>query len=275
MFETEGQIKDLIVYATLVAMVFIAIIILFVVFYRRRRAIDRKEKENLTNAFKNELLRAKMEVQEATLQHFASELHDNIGQKLAVSRIYINRLEAAKAASGEKNELEAISQLMGDAINDLRTIANSLNPAKAAEMGLVKSLQNEAVRINQLTIVSCSVNVSGERQDMLNSQQELLLFRICQEFIQNSIRHAACSAICINLHFGNGVFTLQLTDNGKGFDYENVLQHSSGNGLKNIRNRARMLGGQIQVLSNNGTALTLTLPIATKENGQENHSDRR
>jgi len=265
MFETENQIKQLIIFSTLVALIFIAIIILFIVFYYRRRSIDRKEKEMLTTNFKNELLRAKMEIQEATLQHFTSEIHDNIGQKLAVARIYINRLEAAKAASGEKNELEAISQLMGEAINDLRTIANTLG--HAVEVGLVKSLQNEAERINQLNIVACHVAVSGDAQEALSSQQELLLFRICQEFIQNSIRHAGCTAICIRLYFNDNLFTMQLKDNGKGFNYATALERSTGSGLKNIRNRTKMLGGEMNIISENGTELTLTLPIHIKENG--------
>jgi signal transduction histidine kinase len=261
MFETEGQIKQLIVFSTLVALIFIAIIILFVVFYRSRRKMHHKETEALTNAFKSELLHAQMEVQEATLQHFTSEIHDNIGQKLAVARIYINRLEAAKTASGEKNELEAISLLMGEAISDLRTIANSLNPARATQLGLIKSLQNEAARINQLDIVACAMEVTGEKQDALNSQQELLLFRICQEFIQNSIRHADCNNVHIHLHFDDRLFTLRLRDDGKGFNYQDTLRQNSGNGLKNIRNRVKVLGGSIHVESDKGTALVLTLPI--------------
>lgn len=261
MFETESEIKQLILFSTLVALIFIAIIILFIVFYRRRRTIDRKEKEELTTVFKNELLRAKMEIQESTLQHFSSEIHDNIGQKLAVARIYINRLEAAKAASGEKNELEAISKLMGEAIGDLRTIANTLNPAHASELGLIKALQNETERINQLNIVDCQMKVWGEQQETLSSQQELLLFRICQEFIQNSIRHANCTGIDISLQFEEQLFTLALKDNGQGFNYMDTVQKSKGNGLKNMLNRAKMLGAEVQVVATNGTSLTLTLPI--------------
>jgi two-component system, NarL family, sensor kinase len=261
MFETENEIRQLIIYSTLVAVIFIAIIIVFIVFYRNRRAIHRKEKETLTNVFKSELLSAKMEIQETTLQHFTREIHDNIGQKLAVARIYINRLEAAKAASGEKSELEEISKLMGDAIGDLRTIANTLNPEYITDLGLIKSLQNESERINQLNIAGCSLQITGDKQDALSSQQELLLFRICQEFIQNSIKHAGCSAIDITLDFGETDFVMQLEDNGTGFDYSNVLHHSKGAGLKNILNRAKMLGSTVDIQSQKGTRLILTLPI--------------
>jgi two-component system, NarL family, sensor kinase len=261
MFETENEIKQLIIFSTLVAMIFITIIILFIVFYRSRRAIHRKEKETLTSIFKNELTSAKMEIQETTLQHFTREIHDNIGQKLAVARIYINRLEAAKAASGEKSELEEISKLMGDAISDLRTIANTLNPEYITDLGLIKSLQNEAERINQLHIVDCSLLITGDKQDALTSQQELLLFRICQEFIQNSIKHAGCTAISIKLDFGESIFALKLMDDGAGFDYDTVMSNSKGNGLRNMLNRAKMLGAEIEMQSENGTGLTLTLPI--------------
>jgi two-component system, NarL family, sensor kinase len=261
MFETESEIRQLIELSTLVAVIFIAIIILFIVFYRSRRTIHRKEKEALTSIFENELTSAKMEIQETTLQHFTREIHDNIGQKLAVARIYINRLEAAKAASGEKSELEEISKLMGDAIGDLRTIANTLNPEYITNLGLIKSLQNESERINQLHIVDCSLHIAGDKQDALTSQQELLLFRICQEFIQNSIKHAGCAAICINIDFGEPYFVMKLTDDGAGFEYEKVMDNSKGTGLRNMLNRAKMLGANIEILSGNGTGLTLTLPI--------------
>jgi two-component system, NarL family, sensor kinase len=261
MFETEGEIKRLIIFSTLVALIFIIIIMVFIVFYLRRRDMHRKETQALTNAFKNELLSAKMEIQETTLQHFTREIHDNIGQKLAVARIYINRLEAAKTASGEKNELEEISKLMGDAIGDLRTIANTLNPEYITNLGLIKSLQNESERINQLQIVACTLHISGDKQDALGSQQELLLFRICQEFIQNSIKHAGCSEIIINLSFRESDLVMQLYDNGAGFDYSTVLNSSKGTGLKNMINRAKMLGSSIEMYSQKGTKLILTLPM--------------
>jgi two-component system, NarL family, sensor kinase len=261
MFETESEIRQLIIFSTLVALIFIVIIILFIVFYRSRRAIHSKEKEALTSVFENELTSAKMEIQETTLQHFTREIHDNIGQKLAVARIYINRLEAAKAASGEKSELEEISKLMGDAISDLRTIANTLNPEYITELGLIKSLQNEADRINQLQIVACRLTITGDKQDALTSQQELLLFRICQEFIQNSIKHSGCREVKIELDFGEQHFTMLLEDDGGGFNYNQVLASSSGSGLKNMLNRTKMLGGEIDIRSGNGTRLTLTLPI--------------
>ncbi len=261
MFETENEIRQLIIFSTLVAFIFITIIILFIVFYRSRRAIYRKEKEALTSVYKSELTSAKMEIQETTLQHFTREIHDNIGQKLAVARIYINRLEAAKAASGEKSELEQISKLMGDAISDLRTIANTLNPEYITDLGLIKSLQNEAERINQLQIVDCNLMIKGDRQEALTSQQELLLFRICQEFIQNSIKHSGCKEINIHLDFGEQHFTMQLEDDGAGFDYNGVIERSSGLGLKNMLNRTKMLGGEIEIRSGNGTGLALTLPI--------------
>lgn len=263
MFEAEGQIKQLIIYGTIVVVIFIAIIILFIIFYNNRKNNFAKEKQQLTQDWQKELLTAKIEVQEQTLQHFCTELHDNIGQKLSVARIYINKLEAAKQDSSEKDDLTNISTLLGAAINDLRNTANSLNPDYIADWNLSESLQREMDRINQTNFANCTFQVAEGSCDVLNKQQELLLFRICQEFIQNSIKHARCSNIDAQINFEYDVFTLKLKDDGIGFKIDELEKESKGSGIKNIVNRAKMLGAAIDIDSNLqvGTCLNISLQI--------------
>ncbi len=263
MFETDSEIKPLIFYSTLIVMLFITIIILFIIFYRNKRSFYRKEKEKLTESLKHELLMAKIEVQENTLQHFTRELHDNIGQKLALARIYINRLEAGKTVSAEKQELVSISETLGSAISDLRSVANSLNPDYIAGHGLIDSLTGEAARINQLKIANCTLEVQGEHTDILNKQQELLLFRICQEFIQNSIKHSNCTTIQMKLNFEETGVAMLLTDDGEGFDIDHVFAEGRGSGLRNIFNRAKALGADLTMQTHAGTQLALSLLVSS------------
>jgi signal transduction histidine kinase len=263
MFEAEGQIRQLIIYGTIVAIIFIAIIILFIVFYKNRKKNFAKEKQSLTQEWQRELLTAKIEVQEQTLQHFCTELHDNIGQKLSVARIYINKLEAAKLESTEKEDLTNISTLLGAAINDLRNTANSLNPDYIADWNLSESLQREMTRINQTNFANCSLSIVEGSCDILNKQQELLLFRICQEFIQNSIKHARCSNISASINFKNHVFSMTLKDDGIGFKADELGKENKGSGVKNILNRAKILGAEVDINSTLeiGTSLNLSLEI--------------
>lgn len=255
----EQEIIPIIIIATIVALVFIAIVISFIFFYRSRKRRFQEEKEKM----QRELLQAKIEVQEQTLQHFCSELHDDIGQKLSVARICINKLESLKSEAAEKEELAGISQLLGEAINDMRVAVNTLNPDAINRFGFTGSLNNELNRINKSGLVNCVLHIAGEEHEHFTPQQELLLFRICQEFIQNSLKHGNCSAIHISIDFEQKPFIMKLTDNGIGFNARLNHFHEKGNGIRNMINRAKILGGTLNVQSQpgEGTEVELTIPV--------------
>jgi signal transduction histidine kinase len=260
--EAEQDVRYFMITSTLIAVIFVAIIVLFILFYRNRRLHFLRQHENITKALHNELLHARAEVQEQTLQHISRDLHDNIGQKLSVARIYINKLESEKTDSAEKQELGNISALLGEAIHELRGIVNSLSTDSIHSAGLVQALERETGIINQLNLVQCGVRVTGDYSDLFTPQQELLLFRICQEFIQNSIKHARCTRIDVELDFDHHPFRMRMTDNGTGFDAEAAKNSASGNGLKNMINRARILGGELTISSRPGhTEMILLLPV--------------
>jgi two-component system, NarL family, sensor kinase len=253
----DGEIKYVIIVATIVALVFIAIPVFFIAFYRNRRRHFEREKEQI----QRELLHAKIEVQEQTLQHFCRELHDDIGQKLSVARILVNKLENRKTDPHDKEELTGISELLGEAISDMRNAVNTLNPDAINRFGFTGSLTNELKRINKTGMATCSLHITGDNHENFSPQQELLLFRICQEFIQNSLKHASCSLINIHLDYEHQPFTMQLSDNGTGFEING--SEAKGNGLKNMITRAKILGGALKISSSpgEGTAVYLTLPL--------------
>lgn len=259
----EGQISNIILYGTGIMLGFILIIVLFILFYRNKRKYFLREQEQMTQSMQRELLKAKTEVQEQTLQHFCRELHDDIGQKLSVVRIFINKMESAKKDVVEKEELAGISSMLGEAISDLRNMVHTLNPDAINRFGFSGSLSNELSRINKTGLVKCTLNITGEHQEIFTPQQELLLFRICQEFIQNSLKHAECSLIVIDIHYDQDPFSMKLHDNGKGFNVSDTSLNENGSGLRNMINRAKMLGGTLKIQSeaNTGTAVYLTLPL--------------
>jgi two-component system, NarL family, sensor kinase len=258
----EEKISSALVFGTIAMLVFIAVVILFIVFYRNRRKNFIREKMDITASLNRELLHAKIEVQEQTLQHVSNELHDDIGQKLSVVRICINKLEAAKADMAEKEELTGISQMLGEAINDMRNVVNTLNPDTISRFGFIESLNNELNRMSKTGLIKCTLEVNGDTHEIFTPQQELVLFRICQEFIQNSIKHAGCDAIHIDVDSEKDHFTMKLSDNGKGFDTEKSVSNGKGNGLRNMINRTKILGGTLDIQSSQtGTSIYLTLPV--------------
>jgi signal transduction histidine kinase len=251
MFEDKNEIYHLILLATAATVVLIVIIIGFIYTSYKRKV-----------SYAKEILNAKIEVQENTLQHISREIHDNIGQKLSVVRIYVNNLELQEKELQSKENLVNISNLLGDAINDLRNTANALNAEKLATLSLIDSLKMEAQQLNQMNVQKCKLTILGNEQHKLNKQQELLVFRICQEFIHNSVKHSQCNQITIDLHNSAKQLSLFLHDDGTGFNYTEQLRNGTGNGLRNIASRAKALGANIFIDKHlKGANLKLILPF--------------
>jgi signal transduction histidine kinase len=257
----EKKIDNTLFFEMAAMLMFVALIMLFILFYRNRKKQFMHEKQLITEAQQRELLYAKIEVQEQTLQHFCSELHDDIGQKLSVARIFINKLELSKKDPFEKEELTGISQILGEAISDLRIAVNTLSPDAISRFGFSESLNNELKRINKSGLVKCRLQITGDEHDTFTPQQELLLFRICQEFIQNSLKHSHCTEINIGINFEQNPFSMKLNDNGTGFDVQENNIHEKGNGIRNMINRAKILGGILNMESQPETGTTLLLSL--------------
>jgi signal transduction histidine kinase len=266
----EKKINNALFFEMAAMLMFVALVMLFIIFYRNRKKQFMHEKQLITEAQQRELLHAKIEVQEQTLQHFCSELHDDIGQKLSVARIFINKLELSKKDPSEKEELTGISQILGEAISDLRVAVNTLNPDAISRFGFSESLNNELKRINKSGLVKCHLHSTGDEQETFTPQQELLLFRICQEFIQNSLKHSNCTEITIEINFEQEPFSMKLHDNGIGFDVRENSIHEKGDGIRNMINRAKILGGTLsmQSLPETGTTVHLTLPLNIAHHAQ-------
>jgi len=259
----EEGLKYFIVTLTCIILVFISIGVAFMLFYRNRKLRFVAENQQLEERMKTELLNIRTEVQEQTLHHVCQELHDNIGQKLSVVRIYINRLETVKKEQSDKAELQGISETLGDTIEELRGIVNTLNPDAVKKRRLVEALRLEQGRINQSKVVTCDVEVEGSPSDLNDEKEDLIIYRICQEFIQNSLKHSGCDKISIQLNFSETEFHLSIADNGKGFAFDNPEMQRGGNGLTNMQNRAGIIHARLRFAQNtpSGFKLLLSLPL--------------
>jgi two-component system, NarL family, sensor kinase len=259
----EQGLKFFIVALTSLILVFISIAVAFIMFYRNRKLMFLNEKQQLEDRMKTEMLNIKTEVQEQTLHHVCQELHDNIGQKLSVARIYINRLESSRSEEHDKQELKSISGTLGESIDELRNIVNTLNPEAITKRRLAEALRLEQQRINQSKLAICNLTVEGKPTEFDDDRRDLILYRISQEFIQNSLKHSGCRHIDINLNFGEADFIMTLSDDGCGFDFNNPEKARNGNGLTNMQNRAGIIGGRVNLGANvpSGTKLQLVLPL--------------
>jgi signal transduction histidine kinase len=215
-------------------------VIYFVVLYRNKQVANKREQEKLQAAFQQELLKAQMEIQEQTLGHVSRELHDNITQVLSFVKL---TLGLTTRISGDEKQLKINEsrELISQAITDLRDLSKSLSFDHITQLGLIKTIEMEVERINKSNLIDVLLVTNGDSYS-LGEQHELVLFRIFQETLNNALKHSGAKHFKISLQYKPDLFNLTLEDDGSGFSAE-ALENKSGSGLKNIENRAALIGG--------------------------------
>jgi signal transduction histidine kinase len=235
-------------------------IIYFVVLYRHKQLKNKKEQEQLQSVFSQELLKTQVEIQEQTLEHISREIHDNITQVLSFVKLTL----AMAGNAGEKEKQLKINEsreLIAQSINDLRDLSKSLSFDHIAAMGLAPTIEIEVKRINKSGVIDVSFVLEGEVYS-LGVERELVLFRILQEALNNALKHSGAKHFKIMLQYHSDLFNLTLEDDGSGFSSE-TLDNKSGSGLKNMENRATLIGGIAKIDSAPGKGCCVKVSLNT------------
>ncbi|MBO9594496.1 MAG: sensor histidine kinase [Niabella sp.] len=218
-------------------------IIYFIIQYQRRKFRHLKEKADLQAAFEKDLLQSQIEIQEQAFNTISRELHDNIGQQLSLAKLNLNTL---KAVSGQqdKNKIESSLELISNSIEQIRSISKTLLGEKISAIGVVEAIKNEAERLHKTGIFEVSFS-SSLPAIPLPPQKEIILFRIVQEALNNTIKHAEATRVSLAIREETTYIKIFIQDNGKGFNLEE--DNSSGIGLLNMRNRAQTIGAALNI----------------------------
>lgn len=237
---------------------FIAGLFLFLLInlFNQRKKKFQQETAALEADFRQQLLQSQLEVQEHTRTFLAQELHDNVGQKLGSVRMLIG--VANRQLGTIPDSLHQADDRLQQALSDLRALSRSLNSAWLANFSLRENLQSEASRLESGKISAVQLHLIPDL-DQLHHERQLLLFRIIQEAIQNSLKHGKASNLTINTFSTGDHLTIEITDDGSGFTPE--ATSGNGVGLLHLRQRTRLLEGTITWTSAPGTGTTVTVHI--------------
>jgi signal transduction histidine kinase len=156
--------------------------------------------------------------------------------------------------------LNTAEETLGKAIQDLRALSKSLNNEWLEKFDLIENLSAETHRINAARTMHVSLYCSGKKMPLPASGQ-VMLFRIIQEALQNSIKHGEPEIIRIYLQAGPELIDVNIIDDGKGMPAEPTGKH--GMGMLNMQHRSRLLGGSIhwRSIPGEGTQVHIILPI--------------
>ena len=242
---------------TLVLVLFTSFIVTIVYKYQQKQNAHNKSMEELRIKYEYDMLQSQLEIQEQTFQNISGEIHDNIGQKLTLAKLHLNTLNINDDSESGQKIADSIL-LISDSILDLSDISRSMSSENVLSNGLIKAIEYERDQLLKSGVYKISMRVTGD-QVFLESDKELVLFRIVQEAVNNIIKHAAATEITIHLHFTNSDLVMEIHDNGKGFLYEQNNSH--GLGLNNLKRRAVLLQGTCHINSSPGKGATIIIQI--------------
>ena len=261
-----SETGQLLIYFTIAILLLGFFLIVFVIIYRLRMNNYLKEKEQTRLLYEQTLLQTQLEIQEQTLKNISQEIHDNVGQVLTLAKL--NLATTAVEDEGAMGKIKTSQQLIGKAIQDLRDLSRSLNTDYVEEMGLLRSIEHELELLKKTESIQTSFSITGTTMK-LDKQKELILFRIVQEAIHNVIRHAEAIRIDASVSFTDHAMEICIEDNGKGFDLKPL--HDPGNrsfglGIRNMHERATLIGSKFSIDSKpgKGTKLYLQIPLNEK-----------
>ncbi len=249
------SIEVIAMFGSLLVLLLCLLIIVFVAEFKRRQNSYNKERELMNAQFEQTLLKSQIEVQEATFSTLGKELHDNIGQLLSMAKMMISIVEQhipdAPAA------LHSAYETLSKALIEVRSLSKTLNKEWLEQFNLIDNLLAETSHINSSGIVS--VHLSPDNSFSLSTDKQIILFRIIQEAIQNTIKHANANNIYITFDKQVHLHSITVKDDGVGFD--NAAK-SEGVGILNMKQRVKMLGGTIEWKTKHaGCAVIINIPV--------------
>lgn len=249
MVEKSSEIVVIITTIIVLLMVF-GIIILFSIFQRRKNDIL-TEQEKEREEFERTIAETQIEIREETLRNISWELHDNIGQLLTLAKI---QLQSATAEN-----IQEVSKTITKGLTEVRALSKLINPEAISNIDLREAVQLEIDRFNRLNFIASTLTISGEEKN-IDKKSSIIIFRILQEFFSNTIKHSRASQLNVNLDYSSSFLLITAKDNGVGFSSE---EKKEGIGLLNIKNRAKLIGAEIQFTSekNKGTSLKINYKL--------------
>jgi len=220
---------------------------------------ERRRNEEKLQALRNRLTRA----QEEERSRIARDLHDDIGQRLALLTIDLEQIKqsAINVSSALAQELELLAHTASEITTDVHNVSRRLHPSQVELLGLAPALHNfcrEFAERNAMQIRFASAPLTCRLRD----DASLCMFRVAQEAIRNVQKHSGASHAFVELEEMPGCLRLRITDQGVGFD-PTAAESSQGLGLLSMEERLRSMGGELFVHSHpgGGTCIEASIPV--------------
>ncbi|MDP4246047.1 MAG: sensor histidine kinase [Bacteroidota bacterium] len=226
----------------------IIIIYFFVSIIRYHRRYMRLQRERIF---------AEITIRENERKRIAGDLHDSLGPLLSAVKLNISSVEIPDA--GDREVLEKTSRYLDEIIGSLRRISYDLLPNTLERKGLVEAIREFVSQMNLKKNIDIQLFVVKEIR--VPNEKEIHIFRMIQEIVHNTIKHAGAKTLQIGMSEEGGNLLFLTKDDGRGFDKERELSRTNGLGLKSLASRCEILNGVLSLESKPGAGTNYFIKI--------------
>ena len=223
---------------------------------------ERKETEKL-------IVRTIVETQDNEQKRVANDLHDSLGQELSTVKLLLTAINIDGQSSDGKyvEAFETCKNLLDKSIENIRAICFNLMPASLEKGGIEAALEELVHKQGQHDLIGFTLKVP-DKIPSLDKSLEIAIYRVTQEFISNSIKHAKASLISLHLFLDQGFVQFDIEDNGIGFEVAGK-EHHGGRGLSTMSSRVKAFNGCFNLSSTVGKGTKLSIRFQIKREDGE------
>jgi len=227
-------------------------------FFKQRQKLKNQEIETLKQNQEIAKLEALIDGEEKERKRIAQELHDGLNGDLSAIKYRLSTLEESGLSAIDAENLTKVITMIDESCAQVRSISHNLMPSSILEYGLIESIREYCIKINNSDNFKIDFQTFGD-YIALAKKNETVIYRIIQELVTNILKHAKATEALVQFNFREEELFITVEDNGIGFDTTKI---SDGIGHKNIQTRVGFLNAELNVeSSSNGTSYTISIDL--------------
>jgi signal transduction histidine kinase len=249
----------------LLAASIVSIILIFFLSYRtyhQKQKLQQQKISELETEKKLAATEAVLKGEEKERTRLARDLHDGLGGMLSGIKYSFQNMKGNLVMNPENHQsFERGLDMLDTSIKEMRRVAHNLMPEALVKFGLDTALKDFCNDINQTGAIKINYQSIGLANVSINQTAAITIYRIVQELINNTIKHAGASSAIVQVTKNEGQLSVTVEDDGKGFD-TGILNKLGGIGWSNIQNRVEFLKGSIDVRSGKDKGVSVHIEVA-------------
>lgn len=244
----ESKVLNITLFVSLIIAVIIIYFFVSIIRYHRRYMKLQREK-----------IFAEITIRENERKRIAGDLHDSLGPLLSAVKLNISSVDVGDA--GDREILEKTGGYLDEIIGSMRRISHDLLPSTLERKGLLEAIREFLLQVKNKQSVNIQLYVVKEIS--VPKEKEIHIFRMVQEIVHNTIKHAQANNLQIGFSEEGGHLLCLTKDDGRGFDKEKVMAGSQGLGLRSLESRCEILNGVLTLDSvpGGGTNYFIKIPV--------------